>query len=133
MLRARCIAEGVRAVYPAAIGGMIVSEEAMDTDHTEKDITPRPAIAMPKAVEQDQTAKAEAEPVEAVPRESAAEHYISASEKQIGELRARLGVYGVTEQALLDEFFLGQIEQLPASRVAEASKFIKANATVKSA
>lgn len=31
MLRARCIAEGVRAVYPAAIGGMLVSEEARDS------------------------------------------------------------------------------------------------------
>ncbi len=31
MLRARCIAEGVRAVYPAAIGGMMVVEEAQDT------------------------------------------------------------------------------------------------------
>lgn len=30
MLRARVIAEGVRAVYPAAIGGMMVSEEAAD-------------------------------------------------------------------------------------------------------
>jgi len=30
MLRARVIAEGVRAVYPAAIGGMLVSEEAQD-------------------------------------------------------------------------------------------------------
>jgi hypothetical protein len=30
MLRARCIAEGVRAVFPAAIGGMMVAEEAMD-------------------------------------------------------------------------------------------------------
>lgn len=31
MLRARCIAEGVRAVYPAAIGGLLVAEEARDT------------------------------------------------------------------------------------------------------
>jgi hypothetical protein len=30
MLRARCIAEGVRAVYPGAIGGAMVSEEAQD-------------------------------------------------------------------------------------------------------
>ena len=30
MLRARVIAEGVRAVYPAAIGGMMVAEEASD-------------------------------------------------------------------------------------------------------
>jgi len=34
MLRARCIAEGVRAVYPAAIGGMMVAEEAMDATAT---------------------------------------------------------------------------------------------------
>ncbi|MFN6253690.1 MAG: hypothetical protein ACK4Y5_16680 [Acetobacteraceae bacterium] len=30
MLRARCIAEGVRAVYPGAIGGLLVAEEARD-------------------------------------------------------------------------------------------------------
>lgn len=30
MLRARCIAEGVRAVYPGAIGGALVAEEALD-------------------------------------------------------------------------------------------------------
>lgn len=30
MLRARCIAEGVRAVYPAALGGMMIAEEAAD-------------------------------------------------------------------------------------------------------
>lgn len=34
MLRARCIAEGVRAVYPAALGGLMVSEEAMDVAMT---------------------------------------------------------------------------------------------------
>lgn len=33
MLRARCIAEGIRAVYPAALGGMMVSEEAQDLPH----------------------------------------------------------------------------------------------------
>lgn len=31
MLRARCIAEGVRAVFPGAIGGMLSVEEAEDT------------------------------------------------------------------------------------------------------
>jgi hypothetical protein len=30
MLRARCISEGVRAIYPAAIGGMLSVEEAQD-------------------------------------------------------------------------------------------------------
>ena len=32
MLRARLIAEGVRAIYPAAIGGMLVAEEARDME-----------------------------------------------------------------------------------------------------
>jgi hypothetical protein len=48
MLRARCIAEGVRAVYPAAIGGMMTVEEAQDiapvvasSAPVEIDITPR--------------------------------------------------------------------------------------------
>ena len=40
MLRARCIAEGVRAVFPGAIGGMLVAEEAYDAP--ERDITPEP-------------------------------------------------------------------------------------------
>lgn len=35
MLRARVIAEGVRAVYPAAIGGMLVAEEAQDLQTVE--------------------------------------------------------------------------------------------------
>ncbi len=41
MLRARCIAEGIRAVYPAALGGMMVSEEAQDLPPSEpKQIDP---------------------------------------------------------------------------------------------
>lgn len=51
MLRARCIAEGVRAVYPAAIGGMLVAEEAQD-------------IAMPETAEPKHMGAAE----EVVPR-----------------------------------------------------------------
>ena len=38
MMRARCISEGVRAVYPAAIGGMLVSEEAQDMPKAEIDM-----------------------------------------------------------------------------------------------
>lgn len=39
MLRARCIAEGVRAVFPGAIGGMLTVEEAQDmTPVPEKDM-----------------------------------------------------------------------------------------------
>lgn len=38
MLRARCIAEGVRAVFPGAIGGMLTVEEAQDMPTPEKDM-----------------------------------------------------------------------------------------------
>lgn len=41
MLRARCIAEGVRAVFPGAIGGMLTVEEAQDI-LPEIEINPRP-------------------------------------------------------------------------------------------
>ena len=40
MLRARLIAEGVRAVYPAAIGGMLIAEEAQDMPRQEIEINP---------------------------------------------------------------------------------------------
>jgi hypothetical protein len=48
MLRARVIAEGVRAVYPAAIGGMMVSEEAADAPIVEKDMGKAEVIHAPK-------------------------------------------------------------------------------------
>lgn len=43
MLRARCIAEGIRAVFPGAIGGMLTVEEAQDVEPVQqpmKDINP---------------------------------------------------------------------------------------------
>ena len=43
MLRARLIAEGVRAVYPAAIGGMLIAEEAQDMPRQEIEINPASA------------------------------------------------------------------------------------------
>jgi len=56
MLRARCIAEGVRAVFPGAIGGMLTVEEAQDMapSRGEIDITPETqakTIAAPILVE----------------------------------------------------------------------------------
>lgn len=50
MLRARAIAEGVRAVYPGAIGGMLTVEEAQDLSPPMRDITPKNvAILAPEA------------------------------------------------------------------------------------
>jgi len=41
MLRARCIAEGIRAIYPAALGGMMVSEEAQDLAPSDQPVSTR--------------------------------------------------------------------------------------------
>ena len=49
MLRARCIAEGVRAVYPAAIGGMMVAEEAQDAPITERDMGKAEVVQVERA------------------------------------------------------------------------------------
>ncbi|MGQ4661304.1 recombinase RecT [Lysobacter sp. F6437] len=51
MLRARCIAEGIRAVYPAALGGMMVSEEAQDTAAAEQPITVEARVVSERAAE----------------------------------------------------------------------------------
>ena len=49
MLRARCIAEGVRTVYPAAIGGLLVAEEARDMApaHPVRNMGPAVEVAEP--------------------------------------------------------------------------------------
>lgn len=54
MLRARLVGEGVRSVYPAAIGGSLLVEEAQDMDPSALDAIDRsprakPAVAMPQA------------------------------------------------------------------------------------
>ena len=51
MLRARCIAEGIRAIFPAALGGMLVSEEAQDITTSELpagEPSRPPALARPE-------------------------------------------------------------------------------------
>lgn len=51
MLRARAIAEGVRAVFPGAIGGMLTVEEAQDLPPQQAmvDINPEPKKELPLA------------------------------------------------------------------------------------
>ena len=60
MLRARCITEGIRAVYPAAIGGMLVAEEAQDMSRQEIDMGP--ADVVPEAATQADKIKAKLAP-----------------------------------------------------------------------
>ena len=75
MLRARCISEGIRTVYPGVSVGIYTPEEVQDfAPQPERDITPAPT-PMPEKVKQAAAAKRqpvtiEAEPVRQ-PRQSA--------------------------------------------------------------
>lgn len=81
MLRSRCIAEGVRATYPAAIGGMLVAEEAQDLPPI--DVTPgRGDVQMPQektAPQPRQQVEGESKPIEGEV-ETAAEQQAKATE-----------------------------------------------------
>jgi phage recombination protein Bet len=106
----------------------------------EKDITPaKPAIVMPQAAKPAQAPAAEAKPEPAViegefiPAKAETvdtatgeiKPGTAASANQLKVIRARLATANVTEQALCDQFLLETLEQLPASAVANASKWIK--------
>ncbi len=73
MLRARCISEGIRAVYPAAIGGMLIAEEAQDMPRQElnmgdAEIVPESASTHDKVrAKVEALAQPELPPIEAEP------------------------------------------------------------------
>ena len=53
MLRARCISEGIRTVFPGVSVGVYTPEEVQDFEPQEKDVTPKPAAApMPEKVKE---------------------------------------------------------------------------------
>jgi len=69
MLRARCISEGIRTVFPGVSVGVYTPEEVADFDPPERDITPTKAAPMPDKVkaqaEQMRAAKAAKSPAKA--------------------------------------------------------------------
>jgi hypothetical protein len=67
MLRARCIAEGVRAVYPGAIGGALLVEEAQDLEPGADGVYEAPAPTQPPLKVQRKAKAAEAPAGPAVP------------------------------------------------------------------
>jgi hypothetical protein len=83
MLRARCIAEGVRATFPAALGGAIITEEAQDLDvvATQADGTQvvQSPPAGPTVARKPKPAPAPADVVDATPATTSAS--VSAEEK----------------------------------------------------
>jgi hypothetical protein len=58
MLRARCIGEGVRAVYPAALGGSLLVEEAQDLEAGADGVFEPAATAQPEGFKVTRKAKA---------------------------------------------------------------------------
>lgn len=52
MLRARCISEGIRTVYPGVSVGIYTPEEVQDFEPTEKDITPPVTVPMPAKIKE---------------------------------------------------------------------------------
>jgi len=53
MLRARCISEGIRTVFPGVVSGFYTPEEVQDFTPAEKDVTPPPAATpMPAKVKE---------------------------------------------------------------------------------
>ncbi len=64
MLRARCIAEGVRAVFPGAIGGALLVEEAQDLE-PQADGVYEPAAAAPAPMKVQRKPKADPAPAPA--------------------------------------------------------------------
>lgn len=151
MLRARCIAEGVRATYPAAIGGMMVAEEAQDL--TERDITaegetlPKPTVEQPRsksqraepAPQQSAPETAGADPAaEAVRREEEAQARTEAAQASgpvkpgmLGILRAKLkaaqsalGSKAPTEEIMCAHFGISKLEELPAAKINDAISYV---------
>ncbi len=59
MLRARCIAEGVRAVFPGAIGGMLSVEEAQDLAPVVMQSSPREIDITPKEPQKHEISREE--------------------------------------------------------------------------
>lgn len=61
MLRARCISEGIRTVYPGVSVGIYTPEEVQDFTPVEKDVTPPPAAAPSKPAPMPDAIKASKE------------------------------------------------------------------------
>jgi len=135
MLRARVIAEGVRAVYPAAIGGMLVREEALDElnviDHeTGEVIQPRAKsqAAPAKAAEREQATQAEGEQT-GEPKAATAPAFAGGlTAGMLKMVRAKIQAanenVGLTEDKVCEKFEVKTLEEIPAARVNDVIGFI---------
>ncbi len=107
MLRARLIAEGVRAVYPAALGGMLVAEEVMDITDDEPR-APAKAINPATGEIEDSQPKASKPTLPAYPEERFAKNLPgwkenAAKGNPVSDLLAMLQSKYTLSQAQLDQ------------------------------
>jgi len=147
MLRHKALIQCARLAF----GYVGIFDEDEAERITERDVTPpRQPVVMPTPIARQEPIHARtvvpprAEPVpvattvlpeaetapapEIEPVLAVDSSYVCASERQIVEIRARLDAYNVSENDVCVEFFLEKLEQLPADRVSECCKFIKAKA-----
>lgn len=100
MLRARCIAEGIRAVYPAALGGMLVAEEAMDLPPEQSIKSIDPATG---EIQQRQSARPELPPYSQADYEKNLPSWrgiVQAGRKTPDDLIAMVSTKGVLSEAM---------------------------------
>ena len=130
MLRSRLIAEGVRATYPAAIGGMLIAEEVQDMDSVPGEVTEKTVIVeRPKAKPEEPPVPASndqptAETGDAPQGEAAPETEEGLTEGAKTTLRNALKRHGRTEADLVAAGFLG-VDCLPFSRFNDAMAWLK--------
>ncbi len=137
MLQMRARGFTMRDSFPDALKGLNLAEEVQDIE-PEKDITPaKPSIVMPQAKpaaapepEKAQPTIIEGEATTVPEGDQAPAVGTPASDNQLKVLRARITAAGLTEADLCKQFFLTKLEELPASAVQNASKWLKENAKV---
>ncbi|GIW55361.1 MAG: hypothetical protein KatS3mg082_1765 [Nitrospiraceae bacterium] len=128
MLRARCIAEGVRAVYPAALGGMLIAEEAMDLPAEAKVIEPEQGAGDAPIPAPRSKSKAEAPAPEALATPSSPkpqEEPVDGNGPTISDgalriLLKKLESAGIERAEFCAAFGIEKVEALPMARVNEA-------------
>jgi hypothetical protein len=137
MLRARCIAEGVRATYPAALGGAMLVEEAADLppaaigsiDNETGQIIEPPAprgpqrksaaTPAPKPEEEAHEAEASPPPKEPLPKPAATAAAGVISTGQVAYLRNKMKAAGVDEATVIARFQLANLEAMSVEQFDE--------------
>lgn len=134
MLRARCIAEGIRAVYPAAIGGSLLVEEALDLDSipgevTGRTLTPQPKVSKPRAksiaAPKDAEPRAEQpKPAEQPKAKDSADPNAKVSEGQLRILKARVESAQISDEQFQTQFGVA-LADLPAAKFNHAAAWVR--------